>query len=163
MPTQGLTGMSEEVRALLEQQIAQAMRRLADGDGAGAGRAAGALRQMLDQAQEALTWSPDERLRRGLLQALMARLAALGPDRLRWQLQTVEPFGVTGLVVTARGIPGAAQVIVAATGARGGEAKRHYASFPPGAAVQYELRVTTGPADGWASRPAPLCRRCGSC
>ena len=139
----------DQLRRMVEEGIARGANLAASLPGGGSRR----MNDALAWATRVLGRTPAELARDFHHHQLQSHLYALGNWRLTISDQVIEPFGVPGIVETARGVPGAARIVVYGVGPDG---KRAYDAPPltgdPGDAV-YELLIAPQPPDRPASRP----------
>jgi hypothetical protein len=116
----------------------------------------GSARRMqgaLDWAMQLMQRTPGDLARDFHHSLLRSQLHALQNWRLTIEERTIEPFGVRGLIVTARGVPGAARIV--AYGAEPG-GRRTYDAVPLTGDPRdagYELLIAKQPPELWASGP----------
>lgn len=113
----------------------------------------GRLNDALAGALRMMQRTPEELARDYHHHLLTSHLHMLRNWRLTIEQRTIEPFGVPGLIVTARGVPGAARIV--AYGAEPG-GRRVYDAVPLTGDPRdagYELLIAKQAPELWASRP----------
>jgi hypothetical protein len=143
------------------QEMVDRMRRMVEeAIGRGANLAASLPEDGARKMHNALSWAtqilqrtPEDLARDYHHYQLQSHLYALGNWRLTIKEHRIEPFGVPGFLVTARGVPGAARIV--AYGADPG-GWRSYGTVPltgDSREAGYELVISSQPPDQWAGKP----------
>jgi hypothetical protein len=139
----------DQLRRMVEETIARGTTLAEAVPGAGSRR----LHSALSWATSMLSRTPEQMARDFHHHQLQHHLLALGNWRLTIAECRIDPFGVPGLVVTARGVPGAARIV--AYGVEPG-GRRSYEAVPLTGDPRdagYELLIAKQPPDRWASGP----------
>ncbi len=139
----------DQLRRMVEEAIVRGTTLAEAVPGAGSWRLHGAL----SWATSMLSRTPEQLARDFHHHQLQHHLLALGNWRLTIAECRIDPFGVPGLVVTARGVPGAARIVAYRIEPGG---RRSYEAVPLTGDPRdagYELLIAKQPPDHWESGP----------